>query len=220
MERGGSKSAGEKELLILAAARRRFDAFGFAKVTMDEIADDVGMAKASLYYYFSTKESIFRSVIRREQDEFAARMEELLRETVPAPQKLRRYVRFRTELTGRLMLLNRLNPQTREAVTPIFMESFASFARCELRVILSIVNEGRKSGDFRSEHPQKTAAMILHALQGLRLRFFMSETHPPTVQSVADELELESRLFIDTLLHGMETGKANPTERNFANATE
>ena len=47
----------EKQAVILDAARKRFAYYGFSKVTMDEIAADIGMGKASLYYYFPTKES-------------------------------------------------------------------------------------------------------------------------------------------------------------------
>jgi AcrR family transcriptional regulator len=60
----------EKEHLILDAAQNRFARFGFSKVTMDEIAEDVGMAKASLYYYYPSKEDVFRAVLRREQEQF------------------------------------------------------------------------------------------------------------------------------------------------------
>jgi TetR/AcrR family transcriptional regulator len=220
VESAGPKAAGEKDVLILAAARKRFDLYGYAKVTMDEIADDLGMSKASLYYYFPTKEAIFRSVVKREQDEFAARADELLREKVHAPDKLRRYTRFRSELTGRLMLLSRFDPKTRKQIAPIFKELSASFARCELGVIVHIVNEGRMSGDFRTPHPQKTASLILHVLQGLRFRYIMDEALPRAVQSVADELERESLFFIDTLISGMGTGKAKTTERNFLHETE
>ena len=41
--------AGRKEKAILEAARKRFAYFGFSKITMDEIASDVALGKASLY---------------------------------------------------------------------------------------------------------------------------------------------------------------------------
>ena len=41
-----------KEKEILEAARSRFAHYGYSKVTMEEIALDVEMGKASLYYYF------------------------------------------------------------------------------------------------------------------------------------------------------------------------
>ena len=53
----------EKEAAILKSAQKRFMTYGYSKVTMDEIAEDIGMAKASLYYYFQTKDDIFRGVI-------------------------------------------------------------------------------------------------------------------------------------------------------------
>lgn len=51
----------EKEQAILKAARERFAQFGFNKSTMDEIASDVELGKASLYYYFPAKEDLFRA---------------------------------------------------------------------------------------------------------------------------------------------------------------
>jgi TetR/AcrR family transcriptional regulator len=205
VENDASKHAKEKNSLILAAARKRFDTYGYAKVTMDEIAEDIGMAKPSLYYYFPTKEAIFRSVIQSEQDEFAGRAEDLLRKTLPAAEKLRRYVRLRLEMMGRLTLLNQLDPRTRKELAPIFMELFDSFGRCELRFIRTIVEEGVNSNGFRAEHPEKTAIMILHALQGLRLRFVMNKFRPAENPPGPDDIEGQSILFIDTLLLGMET---------------
>ena len=58
-----------KQQIIIDAARDRFAHFGFSKVTMDEIASDVELGKASLYYYFPTKEELFKAVITLEQDE-------------------------------------------------------------------------------------------------------------------------------------------------------
>ena len=59
-----------KEFLIIEAARKRFAHYGFTKVTMDEIASDVEMGKASLYYYFPTKEELFNSFLVQEMNEF------------------------------------------------------------------------------------------------------------------------------------------------------
>jgi TetR/AcrR family transcriptional regulator len=40
----------QTKALILEAAQRQFARYGLSKVTMDEIAEEVGMGKASLYY--------------------------------------------------------------------------------------------------------------------------------------------------------------------------
>ena len=81
--------AREKETLILDAAQNRIARFGFSKVTMDEIAQDIGLAKASLYYYYPTKEHIFRAVVAREQDKFLQQTKKILQQSGPAGKKLK-----------------------------------------------------------------------------------------------------------------------------------
>ncbi|WP_425954134.1 TetR/AcrR family transcriptional regulator [Xylanimonas sp. McL0601] len=48
---------------ILTAAMTRFVEQGYDKTSLREIADDVGVTKAALYYHFRTKEDIVRSAM-------------------------------------------------------------------------------------------------------------------------------------------------------------
>lgn len=49
----------ETRLLILERAQHRFACEGFRSVSMDRIAEDVRLSKATLYQYFESKEAIF-----------------------------------------------------------------------------------------------------------------------------------------------------------------
>lgn len=49
---------------ILKAAERIFAETGFAGATMAEIAAKAGLPKANVHYYFSTKEDLYRAVLR------------------------------------------------------------------------------------------------------------------------------------------------------------
>jgi AcrR family transcriptional regulator len=51
--------------LLLAEAADRFQARGFADVSMQEIADAVGVTKAAMYYHFPSKEVLFEVVVER-----------------------------------------------------------------------------------------------------------------------------------------------------------
>jgi TetR/AcrR family transcriptional regulator, mexJK operon transcriptional repressor len=57
---------GGKAESILAAAKRAFLANGFGAVSMDTIARDAGVSKATVYAYFAGKEELFGAVIGRE----------------------------------------------------------------------------------------------------------------------------------------------------------
>jgi AcrR family transcriptional regulator len=53
---------------ILDAAERIFFKQGVEKATMDDVAQEVELSKATLYLYFSSKEEIYFAIYRRGQD--------------------------------------------------------------------------------------------------------------------------------------------------------
>ena len=59
----GREEPGGKAEMILAAAERAFLARGFGAVTMDAIARDAGVSKATVYAHFTGKEELFGAVI-------------------------------------------------------------------------------------------------------------------------------------------------------------
>ena len=58
---------------ILAAAKRSFLAAGFGAVSMDTIAREAGVSKATVYAHFAGKEELFGAVIERECERYFAR---------------------------------------------------------------------------------------------------------------------------------------------------
>ena len=54
-----------KENLIIDAAEKVFSTVGFRNATMGEIADEMGMSKGSVYFYFSSKENLYMAVTYR-----------------------------------------------------------------------------------------------------------------------------------------------------------
>jgi TetR/AcrR family transcriptional repressor of mexJK operon len=58
---------------ILAAAKRSFLAAGFGAVSMDTIAREAGVSKATVYAHFAGKEELFGAVIDRECERYFAR---------------------------------------------------------------------------------------------------------------------------------------------------
>ena len=65
--------AGSKAETILAAAKRAFLASGFGTVSMDTIAREAGVSKATVYAHFVGKEDLFGAVIGRECESYFAR---------------------------------------------------------------------------------------------------------------------------------------------------
>lgn len=194
-----------KELLILDAAKRHFASMGYSKSTMDEVAADLGMSKASLYYYFPTKEAVFRAVVLREQNEFIVHADGILASTLPAREKLVKYVTLRLDLTARLMTLHRNDQNAWHDVHPVFSELFAAFEVVEQRCLVAIFKEGAASKEFTLAKPKAMAALLLHVLQGLRLRLVKITKNAPEQQAELKEWREESLLFAKTMLDAITT---------------
>lgn len=70
----------DKRDLIINAALKRFSHFGIAKTSMSEVADDLKLSKANLYYYFPDKFSLIEAIAYRIMDESDAAIEKAFRE--------------------------------------------------------------------------------------------------------------------------------------------
>jgi len=170
---------------------------------MDEIAEDVGMAKASLYYYYPAKEHVFRAVIRREQEEFLKQTGAILDQPLAASQKLTAYATQRVALANQLHNLSALNAEFWHNMKPVFRDLFVAFAREELQLLTKILRDGKKNNEFNIGSPEKTAELILHVLHGLRLRSTQAAQFRGDDEVRLDEFQKEISLLMDIVLQGI-----------------
>ena len=195
----------DKRQHILDAAQKRFAHFGLSKSNMEEIAADIGLSKASLYYYFTTKEEIFRAVIVREQEEFIHRMESFLKKDMLPSRKFQEYCLHQLAFLNELVNLGILNWQGFVELRPIVGDLFKKFSGEELRLMSSIMEEGEKKGEFAIESPEKYAELIVSLLQGLRFKAFKHRReHMPDAQTDSRILESELKLLVRIVLKGIQ----------------
>ena len=63
---------------ILEASHQRFLHYGYSKTTMNEIAGDLSMSKALLYYYFPDKSELYMAVMRKLANDYLQLLESKL----------------------------------------------------------------------------------------------------------------------------------------------
>ncbi|MCR8843416.1 TetR/AcrR family transcriptional regulator [Paenibacillus sp. SC116] len=83
-----SQVQGDKWNLILDAAYELFGANGFYETKMSEIAERAGIAKGTLYLYFSSKEQLFTAMTKRDFEQFLEQLTNGLQQSESLKERL------------------------------------------------------------------------------------------------------------------------------------
>ena len=77
---------------IFAAARKVFIVQGMAGARMQDIANEAGMNKALLHYYFRDKEQLFEMVFSKEAEKFFPKINLIFTADIPLFEKIEQFV--------------------------------------------------------------------------------------------------------------------------------
>lgn len=70
--------AGRTRAAILAAAENHFSLLGFAATRLEDIADELGLTRAALFYYFKDKQTLYDAMIADSFGTLARKLDELI----------------------------------------------------------------------------------------------------------------------------------------------
>jgi AcrR family transcriptional regulator len=79
---------------ILESARQIFQAKGLQGARMQEIADNAGINKAMLHYYYRSKELLFEAVFEEAANRLFPKIAELLNTELPLFEKIEHFVEY------------------------------------------------------------------------------------------------------------------------------
>ena len=196
-----SSASNKKENIkdhIVSTATRIFSKFGFRKTTVDDIAQMLVKGKSSIYYYFKSKEDIFKEVIEREAGILRSEIYEKVLETEDNPKdKLRNYVLMRMKFLKELVNLNEAlrNDYLRNLE---FVERMRQqYDREEHEVLQEILREGIDKGTFRIDETEFAASAFVTVMKGLEVPLFIEHDFPVS--------DLEERLdkMLEILFYGL-----------------
>ncbi len=170
---------------------------------MKDIASEIGMGKASLYYYFPTKDELFRAVIVAKHDAFLHGLKQSMQADCPVAEKIRTYISMRVDYFAEITNLNIVDFQNWHAMRPVMRATYNKFEEQELALLRSILSAGVRCGELRIPSAGKTAEAIIRVMRGLRCHFLRTIEQPfiepKQYQSLKDQI-----LFVtDLLLSGI-----------------
>jgi AcrR family transcriptional regulator len=195
----------DKADLIISSAQKLFGLYGAEKTSMREIADDLHMSKASIYYYFPDKENLYKAVIEKEQNEFLDTLEQDIRETPDPAESLRRYALNRLSYFKYLVNLGRIGPASIPDFKPLIADSFRDFREKEKKIVMQVLEDGKKKGLFRITSSYKIAYLFLDILRGLRSVFINNKKlisiDDEEYKELSHQVAAATDIFIKGLMH-------------------
>jgi TetR/AcrR family transcriptional regulator len=157
-----------KHQIILEAAQKRFAQYGIEKTTMQDIADDLNMAKGSIYYYFPDKENLYKAVIEAEHSEFLRKIEADLKKITSPQEALKKYVLNRLSYFKKLVNLSRMSFQAASDYKPLITETMNDLREKEKKIVMRILESGSRKKIPGIQNSYDTASLFLDLLRGLR----------------------------------------------------
>ena len=183
---------------ILQVAARMFSKYGFQKTTVDEIARAAHKAKGSVYYYYASKEDLFKAVVEQEINVLKAGLTRVIIDSTDATGMIRNYLMNR-------MILMKNATNYHETLKADFIESYEflsqvreSFTRFEIEVMKGILDRGVRENAFQIQDTLATSQVIILAIKAIEIPFYHQHRLSEYEQTIIE--------LIDILVKGL--GKA------------
>jgi TetR/AcrR family transcriptional regulator, regulator of autoinduction and epiphytic fitness len=185
---------------IMAAARKRFEKFGYRATSIALIARDAGIAVGTIYLYFKNKEQILVALFDESNARWMAEAERAANQPGSAEERLLRVAQASMERTQRDQLLRAVMNRDLEMILAPLCEEFRDkVLRHNVEVMADVIRDGVRSGELRSTDPEKTAFILWTTADALFLQkqFRYEELLPTYVGIVRDGLRNPENLSIE-----------------------
>ncbi len=184
---------------ILDAADDFLARFGYKKMTIDDLAQAVGIGKGSVYLHFSSKEEIALSHIDRVIERLKVELKIIADKKISPKERIRQMLLKR--VLHRFDSVQHYTQSLNDilsALRPKLLVRRKTYFEEEAGIFAAVVKEGQKAKIFGGENSLETAAMLLLATNSL-LPFSLTTRE----LGERDEVEEKTRRLAKLLLNGL-----------------
>ena len=144
---------------ILSVSERLFLEKGYEKTTTQEIVNETGLSKGTIFHHFKSKEDILAAVLDKHNDSTAQDMRRWLSEmeALTAKEKI-------VSLYGRFYDDAERTPLSKMALTSrsprLIIEDLRIWAKKISPIITEIIKEGGHDGSIKTDFPEECAQLF------------------------------------------------------------
>jgi AcrR family transcriptional regulator len=184
---------------ILDATDRLLARYGYKKMTIDDLAKEVGIGKGSVYLHFESKQEIALSHVDRIVERLKASLHATAQSKGTPEKKLRKMlidrvlIRF-DSVQHYSQSLNELLAQVR----PQLLERRKRYFEEEARIFSIVLTEGKTAGTFKVKDPMEAGRTLIDTTNAL-LPYSLSAWE----LGERSEIEQKTNNVADLLLNGI-----------------
>ena len=173
---------------VVQAARLVFARFGYKKTALDDIAREARKGKSTIYYYFKSKDEIFRAVIDAEAEIRKRAIQEQIIQISDSKLKLKTYIYVRMQTLK--MVVNYYEAIKNDLLDNLyFVNNFRNeHFENEIMQIKRLLLDGVEKGEFSIANPELTAKTIVTILQGFEVPLILKNLTDEELQKSVDEM--------------------------------
>jgi AcrR family transcriptional regulator len=149
-------------------AMKCFTRYGLDKTTLDDIAKEVGLNKASLYYYYRNKEDIFLEAAIREGHDFLEALQATALGKQSTEERVTYYLVESIHYYMKILNMNRVSTETLNKMLPRFFELYDGIRVKEIQFLAKILKEGVHKGELHPVNPNRLASALISMNEALK----------------------------------------------------
>jgi TetR/AcrR family transcriptional regulator, transcriptional repressor for nem operon len=145
---------------------------GYNAISYADIAERIGIKKASIHYHFSTKQDLVQAILQRYRKEFLNELDLIEKDTINSEEKLFRFFQYYRDTLANESKLCLCSMMAAELVSfPIEIRNeINQFFRANENRIEKVIEQGKESGIMNYQiSPKEESQIIMAFVQGAQL---------------------------------------------------
>jgi len=128
---------------------------------MSRIADEAGISKGTLYWYFSGKEELFQELITTGFNILFTKVNKIIRKDIPADEMLYQYLETKIKFLEKHRRIAKIAVENQEIINPEFKEKVMNKHREMINYVAQIIDRGKKEEEYIGYESFDTAMLII-----------------------------------------------------------
>lgn len=187
---------------ILDTAQKYFYQKGYEETSIQDIIDDLDIAKGTFYHYFTSKMDLLDQLVNRATSEISAALKQIIDSDINAIEKFNTFFRTATIIKMQKLdvFLVMLKVMFKDENTIIRVKMYRRMVEKSVPMFSAIIRQGVEEGVFDSQFPDDSAELLMQvgtALNEAICRLLIKGDEDP--DRIVRMIETKIKLYQDAM---------------------